>query len=296
MKIFKKRIIAFAALCCVAIGSTAGCSDKNSSKKEPSVGDFPIEYVTNEKGAQIQAPLQVITPNADGNISFGEGVDLQAPDKTESKEPVTEYVVVTDSNNQPVTEIVPVTEANGQPVTEENGSQATTAVNVTTMITVEPTESDPNYVSDTKSKFIYWMDISKDENFLFEGKFIKLKFKIKDDAPDRDYPIAITSDLATNEGKSLNKLTKRLNGTIRVGGDIENHDVSGETGLTVFADRVSAKAGETVDYYLNIKNNPGMVGCIMWVSYDANAMEFTGYEAAGQFADIASRVTSGNRN
>lgn len=295
MKNFKKRIIAFTALCCVAISSTVGCSDKNSSKKEEALGDIPFEYVTNEEGAQIQAPLQVITPDENGNISFGNGVDINAPDKTESKEPVTEYVVVTDSNNQPVTEIVPVTEANGQPVTEENGNQATTAVDVTTMITVESTEPDSNYVSDTKSKFIYWMDISKDENFLFEGQFIKLKFKIKDDAPERDYPIAITSDLATNEGKSLNKLTKRFNGTIRVGGEIENHDVSGETGLVVYADKTSAKAGETVDYYLNIKNNPGMAACIMWVSYDANAMEFTGYEAVGQFADIASRITSGNK-
>lgn len=292
MKNFKKRIIAFAALCCVALGSTVGCSDKNSSsKKEEAIGDLPFEYVTNENGAQIQVPIQVITPDDNGNISLGEGVDVHAPDVTEPKQPVTEYVVATDSNNQPVTEIVPVTEADGQPVTDEEGQQLTTAVTVTTMVTVEPTKSD--YVSNTKSKFIYWMDISKDENFLFEGQFIKFTFKLKDDIPDGNYPIAITSDFATNEGKSLNKNTKRLNGAICVGGDIENHDVSGETGLTVFADNVSAKAGDTVDYYLNIKNNPGMVACIMWISYDSNAIEFIDYEPVGEFAEVASRVTSG---
>ena len=80
---------------------------------------------------------------------------------------------------------------------------------------------------------------------------------------------------------------KVVQGTIRVGGDIAAQNVSSESGFVVYGDNVSAKAGDSVDYYLNIKNNPGLAGILVWIYYDANAMEVESIRPAGEFADFA---------
>ena len=301
MKNFKKRIIAFAAICCVAV-TAIGCAskdDKSSKSGDDAVVDSPIEYETNEDGAYIKAPLQEIAPG-DLGISVDDDVDIDAPDNVEGsttkKEPATAYVVATDSNNQPVTEMVPVTDAGGEKVTEADGQEVTEAVTVTEVVTVESTEDEEEYISNTKKKYLYWMDISKNADFMFEGQFIKLKFKIKDNAPERDYPVSINHDFAADSGVSLNNQVRCLNGTIRVGGDIEEQDISSLSGIKLYADNVSAKPGEEVECYLNIKDNPGMVAAIIWVSYDSNAMEFTGFEPVGEFGEIAKGVSTGSNN
>ncbi len=301
MKNFKKRIIAFVAICCVAI-TAIGCSNSDKSSKsgtEEEILNSPIEYETNENGAYIKAPLQEVAPGVPG-ISVDDGVDIDAPDNvqgsTSKKEPATAYVVATDSNNQPVTEMVPVTDASGEKMTDADGQEVTEAVTVTEVVTVEPTEPEEEYVSKTKKKYLYWMDISKNADFKFEGQFIKLKFKIKDDAPERDYPVTINPDFAADSGVSLNNQVRTLNGTIRVGGDIEEQDISSLGGIKLYADNVSAKPGESVECYLNIKDNPGMVAAIIWVSYDSNAMDFTGFEPVGEFKEIAKGVSTGSQN
>ena len=140
--------------------------------------------------------------------------------------------------------------------------------------------------------YCLWMDISKDEPFYFEGEFIKITFKLKDNIPERDYPERINPDFSSIAGQTITA-DQVGQGTIRVGSDIEAQDFSSATGFVTYADNVSAKPGETIDYYINIKNNPGLAAFIVWFYYDANAMDVVSVTSAGEFEDIASKPQTG---
>ena len=197
MKNFKKRIIAFVAICCVAI-TAIGCSNSDKSSKsgtEEEILNSPIEYETNEDGAYIKAPLQEVAPGVPG-ISVDDGVDIDAPDNvqgsTSKKEPATAYVVATDSNNQPVTEMVPVTDASGEKMTDADGQEVTEAVTVTEVVTVEPAEPEEEYVSKTKKKYLYWMDISKNADFKFEDSLSSSNSRSRMTLPRETIPLQST--------------------------------------------------------------------------------------------------------
>ena len=293
MKDITRKLISLAAVCCVAV-SAVGCG--KSSKSSEVEDDNSIEFYTNSDGNYVAAPFQVVRPDG-GKVNFG-GQDVYAPDPTKGtdNEPATEVVAVTNANKEPVTEVVTVTEAGGQPVTTDGGAVVTQAVPVTTVVTKNPTID--NYVSNTDMMYLFWMDLDDDVNYKFEGNFAKVTFRIRDNVPERDYPVTVSPDLSTIAGVSLNKSTLVKNGIIRVGGDIEPQDISDEDGLVVYAENKSAKPGETIDYYVGIKNNPGLAAVIIWFSYDANAMEYIEDSAvpAGEFADIAVRTQNGTRS
>lgn len=293
MSNFKKRAIALASVACVALTSFASCSDSNSDSKSGNntattagsvtatnadgtpatspVGNN-LDSIKNEDGNVVITPFQSGTPSEIGITPPDADVDLNSPD------PV---------STEPATEIVEVTEANGEKATDAAG-------NVVTQIVTKPTESAAeNYKSKTDSRYCLWIDISKDSNYIFNDQFIKVTFKLKDDIPDRDYAVRFNPDLSSVEGVSITP-DKVVQGTIRVGGDIAAQDVSSETGFVAYGDNVSAKAGDTVDYYINLKNNPGLAAILVWVYFDSNAMEIQSIRPAGEFADFA-KTTSGSK-
>ena len=311
MKNLKKRIAAAGAFICVAAASISftACSDKNSSNGNDDIlNDDAIEIITNEEGYMVAAPFQDGAPEGD-SISLNGLLDYNKPDP-EKMEAVTEYVPVTEAGGQSVTEYVPVTEAGGQSVTEyvpvteaggqavtENGGQAVTeaiavteAVPVTEAVTVPP--ADDSYVGNTQMRYIYWLDIEKDIDYTFNGKFAKITFKVKDDAVSRVYPIAIDPDISTVGGVSLNRSTKVFNGAIAVGTGLDApQDVSNVSGPVVYADKITAQPGDTVDFYISFDNNPGVAALMTWVSYDTNALEWQGIKPCGEFEAIASTRT-----
>lgn len=141
-------------------------------------------------------------------------------------------------------------------------------------------------VSLNDSRYFFWLDLSKDKNFVFNDQFIKVTFKIKEDAPDNDYTIKLKPDLSDIGGVSIYP-DKVIDGTVRVGGEsIDPADVSAEEGLTVYGDNVACKQGDTIDYYINIKNNNGLAAALVWFYFDSNAMEFESAEETGEFADM----------
>ena len=292
MKNFKQRLIAAAAFACVAAVSFTGCSSSSSSKTKETLKDDTIEIITNASGDWVASPFQVISPD-DGSVSLPNGIDINAPDPVKNNESGTETVVVTDKKGEPVTEYVTVTDAKGEKATEDGGKEVTQAVTVTEKVT--GVEKPADYQSKTASKYIFWLDIEKDIDYNFDGQFIKMSFKVKDDAPDGDYNVTIDPDISTVGGVSLNKSIKKFNGTIRVGGDIEAADVSDVDGTAIYADKVSAKQGDTIDYYINIKDNPGCAAMMIWFSYDENALECVeSPKPYGQFAEVAAaRATNG---
>ena len=297
MSNFRKKAIALASVACVALTSFASCMDSKSSSSNAgskadsnvsenatdadgntvananngngssgngsSGGDVDFENIVNDQGQVVVTPFQ-----SGSSDDFG----IPAPEvDLDSDDPVAK---------EPATEIVEVTEANGEKATDSAG-------NVVTQIVTKPADSSAeNYKSKTESKYCFWIDISKDSDYVFNDQFIKVTFNLKDNIPDRDYPVRFNPDLSSVAGKSITP-DKVVQGTIRVGGDIDAQNVSSESGFVVYGDNVSAKAGDTVDYYLNIKNNPGLAGILVWVYYDANAMDVESIRPAGEFANFA---------
>ena len=148
---------------------------------------------------------------------------------------------------------------------------------------------DANYVSDYQSKRFFWLDIEKNIDYVFNGKFIKITLKVKKDAPVGDYPVGVKTDFSTTLGKSLNDDIANIAGEIGVGRPDPVFESVAELDYPyVVADFITAKQGETVDYYISFENNPGVAAFLITICYDANAFEWIGAESCGEFADIPS--------
>lgn len=281
------------AVLCVASAGFAGCTknnQKDDSNPTPTIGEEDMKY-----------PLQFGTPD-DGNplVSGGDKADLDGEDPTKAadidNEPdvqeSTEYQDVTNADGEPVTEV--------QEATDAQGAAVTSIVKVTTMIK-KPVETKPSvatpYTPKNDGRYALWMDVSQNDNFYFEGEYIKMTFKVKKDAPDGDYKIRISPDLAGTTPNSPAKgiyPDKVVDGVIRVNnGSIDPIDVSSESGLVLYGDNVAAKQGDTVEYYFYIKNNPGLVAFCNWYYFDSNALEFVDAKACGEYKEIANSTDIG---
>ena len=171
---FKKKAIALAAVACVAITSAASCSKKGASSSNNGAGGNTssqsanggptLENIDNASGAIVVTPFQTGSPAdlaASGLTLPDQDVDLDSEDPQ------------TKTTTQPATEIVEVTEANGEKATDANGA-------VVTQIVTKPTEASSEYKSKTDSRYCMWLDISKDSDYIFNGDFIEIVFKLKE--------------------------------------------------------------------------------------------------------------------
>lgn len=314
MNSLKKRLISLVLLTCVALSSFAGCSkDNNSSSKKNSsesekvqddttqtttsseetsptektttapILDIPLEYVTNKDGEPIGFPLQSAEiGNKNSGESNNNGIDLSGPDPDSI-----DVSPSLPSGGQPTTQVVEVTNAQGEKETDSAGNQ------VTEYVTSPNTGgSASDYKSVTSGNFIFWMDVLKMEDFVFNDEFIKITFEVKEGIPDGEYPITFATDLSSYNGISV-KPSKIYSGSVTVGGEAKKgEDISGETDFIIYGDHVSCKQGESVDFYIKANNNPGMAAMILWFYYDSNAMtvKTRGVKAAGEFAEISKRI------
>ena len=287
---FRKKAIALAAVACVAVTSAASCSKKqasstnngtsagsNSSSQAASNNMPTLENIENASGAVVVTPFQTGTPADIANLGLTapNGIDLDSDDPQ------------TKSTTQAATEVVEVTQANGEKVTDANGA-------VVTEIVTKTTAASGQYTSKTDSRYCMWLDISKDSDYVFNGDFIEVVFKLKDNIPNKDYPVRFNPDFASVAGKSVSP-DKVIQGNIRVGGDIEEQNVSSETGFVAYGDNVSAKPGDEITYHINLKNNPGLAAMLVWVYFDTNAMEVEGIYPSGEFEKFAATATTGEK-
>ena len=256
-------------------------SEEASDKKTtaPQIIDSPIEFVTDEQGTPITIPVQSAEIGANSGISNGNGINLGGEDL--EKIDVSPKI---PSGGQSTTQSVEVTDARGETVTDNSGNP------MTEYVTKSGDGSD--YKSVTNGNYVLWMDISKDENFVFNDEFIKISFEIKNDIPDGEYPINFATDFSSINGVIHDPVI--YPGTITVGGEAKKgEDHSGKTDFILYGDNISCKQGDKVDYYINIKNNPGLAGTVLWFYYDSNAMTVSskgGVKAAGEFADISNGI------
>lgn len=323
MNNFKKRLIALVSLTCVALSMFTGCSD---SKDDESKSEKKSESSESSQAEDIE-PMTALPfkwGSADDSGLTIDGVDINKDDPVkadhvdatksseattaENKEKTTAYIA-----GEPVTEIVNVTEANGEAVTEANG-QPVTEVKIIANATPEPaettadnnntatdtpnennnspaTEATSEYISNTKGMYAMWIDISKNEDFYFNDSVIKVTFKVKEDAPDGIYSISLSPDLSSIEGKTIVPDTI-LNGSIKVGnGSADAVDPSSMNGFAIYGDNITAKQGDTVEFSINMKDNPGLAALIMWYYYDSNALEVIDCKPDGEFAEVSKNST-----
>lgn len=148
------------------------------------------------------------------------------------------------------------------------------------------TDSSAGYVSNYDKMYCLWTDITDDQDFVFNDRIIKITFKIKEGIPDRDYSIRLNPDLSTISGTTV-RPEKIVQGRICVGSEsVKQEDLSSEEKFTVYGNNVACKQGDTVDYYISFKNNPGVAAVLLWFYYDRNAMEVVSAEAVGEFAEL----------
>lgn len=295
-----KKIIAVFAVLCVTATTFASCGDKPNNSSSTSDGSSSSEDANIDESLK-KYPL-FVGGEGDGNqIANDNNADLNADDPVETttakenttKATETEVQDVTDSSGQTVTEVVEVTKADGSKETDANNNPVTETVKVTTVVTkateavTTESKSDSDYKSKNDGRYAMWMDVSKDEDFLFENDMLYAKFKVKEGIPDGDYRVRISPDLANAATVSV-KPNKVIDGTIRVNnGDIQATDVSGETGLTFYGDNIACKQGDEIEFKINIKNNPGLVAFCIWFYFDSNALDFIEAGACGDFKPIA---------
>lgn len=268
MKSMTKRLIAVFSVVCVAMSSFTGCGDNNNaSSNEEGVLQYALEFGKAEDGNPL-------------------GTAPAVPSETSpAVEDSTEIEDVTDADGQPVTTVAVVTDDSGAEVTDDSGSPVTMISKVTQVVNKSTTSVKYNPAQD--GRYAMWLDISKDENFYFEGDFLHIVFKVKDGIPDGDYKVRISPDLSDVNGTAVYP-SKVLDGTVRVNnGTIEDFDVSGETGMVFYGSNIACKQGDTIDYYINIKNNTGLVAFVIWFHFDSNALEFVSAEASGAYKKIA---------
>ena len=318
MKNINKRIVAIAALLCVAMTGIVGCSSGSSnnnstgsSSKEAagnSASDSESPTLSEEELAAIMhSPFKFGgADDADAPAFSAPDADINGADPTkpaDGAKDTTKVEEVTDADGQPVTQMVIVTdEKSGQPVTDANGATATEPVKVTTIVNVSGEDKTPDvkpgsdYTPKTDSRYTLWYDISKDKDFLFEDDFIEVVFKVKEGIPDGDYKIQIVPDLSDIKGTVIQP-AKVLEGTIRVNnGEIQPTDVSGENGFIFYGDNVACKQGDEITYHINVKNNSGIAGFVVWFKFDSNALEVKDCYPCGAFADLARSSEFGGGN
>lgn len=312
MNNFKKRLIALVALTCVALSAFASCSDskddadsssKSSNKSESSeASEEPMTAMPFKWGSASENDITIdgVDINEDDPVK-ADHVDptkaSESSDESSSAESTTEYVA-----GEPITEIVKVTEANGEVATEANG-EAVTEVKTITNATPEPTKNDnqdnnsteattnAEYVSNTKGMYAMWIDISKNENFVFNGSVVKVTFKVKENAPDGVYDISINPDLSSIEGVTVTPDTI-VNGSVKVGdGAVDSVDPATMNGFAVYGDHVSAKQGDTIELSINMKDNPGLAAFCIWYYYDSNALEIVDCYPDGEFSEVSKNST-----
>lgn len=211
----------------------------------------------------------------------------------------TEVVAVTDDKGQTATDAkgnqqtevvkatqaVAVTDAAGKPETNAKGETQTEVVPVTeTVVVTEKAENpatlspnaDPNNQQTSYSPVYdtckaYWLDMSQESDFMFEGEFLIFEFEINKDIPDGSYPITISkTDIASWDLVSLNP--KIINGEVAVNTEPQKQEDFPENDFALKVNSVSAKQGDTVKVAIDLKNNTGFCGFVIDVQYDKAAM------------------------
>ena len=153
-----------------------------------------------------------------------------------------------------------------------------------------------NYTPEFKSYQALWLDISKKQDFVFDGNLLEFEFKVADDAPEGIYPVEIYfTDFSTysanqDENTPLLKDVDTIKGYIAVSKDAPETDKPGSK-MTVSCDSISVKPGDTARFNVRVDNNPGIVAFVLRMRYDSKIVSIE-KAAAGNDLGKRARLTA----
>lgn len=265
------KAAAFLALACVLAMPMAGCSKKG------------VESLTSEELEEvIHGELQITVVGSEEVT-----VTNTVPADTTTTESVatTTVTTVTDAEGN---KYVAATDAQGSTVTDDAGQMVTEPYvepETTTTVTTTVAGSEP-VVALMETRQALWWDISKKDDYFFNGSFLKFTFKIKEGTADGNYPINIVkTDFTNYDCQTL--AVSGINGYVSVGDVQAPTQAPAGSDFTIVTNNVSGNAGDTIEVIFNVANNPGICGFDFQFQYDSNSLEFV----RGGFGEDFSSVT-----
>ena len=142
---------------------------------------------------------------------------------------------------------------------------------------------------------VYWLDLAKHEDYIFDGDLLELEFTVSQDAKRGVYPVTVFyadfSDYAANtdENGKLLKDMKQIQGGIYVSEKMPETAKAGSD-VTLTTESLIAKPGETVKLHLRIDNNPGITAFTLCFNFDGAALHFNGCTAGSALAAAAGKT------
>ncbi len=273
MRSMRTRIAAILVVAAMGITMSACSNDEDSSSTTGVV--VTDEANNNGTDSTLNVENGTIATNEGESIDedgvlrqemvFGQG--LISGEDSNTQQDATE--APTEAPTVVVTKQVTVTEAGGEPATDAKGEPVTEVV---TEVQTEAVEYTPSIYSD----YVYWLDMTNNNgeyDKVFNGEMFVFEFKVKENTPDGNYEIGLSEpDFVNWDEEQLDVAT--VNGYVTVGdatANIPNQVQPGQ--FTIAVEGVSGNVGDTVKVVLNASDNPGLVGLLLKVSYDQNALE-----------------------
>lgn len=121
----------------------------------------------------------------------------------------------------------------------------------------------------------WWMDISKGQDYIFNGEYLTAEFKIKEGTADGIYPVTLDwLDFGNWDSQTVN--FTGIDGAVVVGAEATENKFNDDGTPQVMVQNVSGKAGDTVKVSIYIENNPGVVANLLRFSYNSDVLEYVG--------------------
>lgn len=297
MKTMRTRWIACLLACAVGVactgcgkndGSSTGKSNSGNNDNSASVGDGDESSTFNseELAAMQKQPMSfsyTVEDDDTGNVNVpvNQGVEQGNNNNNNNNGGNTgdDYVVVTDTAGQPVVD------ESGNTVTEpaanaNNGNSGNSGNNNS------PSGNDGNtYTQDITSFQAYWLDMSQGKDYVFNGDFLDVTFKIKENTPDGVYTLTSgSSDYANWDAEHVD--CTFVDGAIAVGNATAPEAGTAQPGtFSVVAGTAQGNPGDEVTVRFDMSDNPGLVALIFRFKYDQNALEIVDAVVGDDCAD-----------
>lgn len=309
----KKKIIAIAVICAMAVSMSA-CSDKKDGTADTGIKTATLSSEEAEQLKEVDLEISEFIPpsdaaqdpveqsgdsssqsggsdeqsNADPN---GESNIDQSSFDAEQAMSSTDMVIVPGNDDNSNSDGGNSDSNSSGDNNNPGGNNNTPGGNNSNPDSDEPENNDPSVPviqGEKKIQQAFWMNLSGD--YVFDGEFITATFKIKETTADGTYPITVDW-LDFSNISAVSVKASGINGSVVVGGDATANTFKNDGSFEVMADNVSGKAGDTVTVSIRFNKNPGICASVLRFGYDSDALE---YVSGGKGADFVNALKTQN--
>lgn len=307
----KKKIIAIAVICAMAVSMSA-CSDKKDGTADTGIKTATLSSEEAEQLKEVDLEISEFIPPSDaaqdpveqsGDSSSQSGGSDEQSNADPNGESNIDQSSFDAEQAMSSTDMVIVpgndgadSSSNSDGGNSTGGDSNNSAGNNNSNSDGNNSNSDNNNSSNSdaviqgekKIQQAFWMNLSGD--YVFDGEFITATFKIKETTADGTYPITVDW-LDFSNISAVSVKASGINGSVVVGGDATANTFKNDGSFEVMADNVSGKAGDTVTVSIRFNKNPGICASVLRFGYDSDALE---YVSGGKGADFVNALKTQN--